>query len=198
MILAHDIEGAILAGGKSSRMGQDKGFVKLDGKPMISYSIDLLQRLNIPSRIVSHIEAYKQFGCEVIKDTIQEKGPMGGLYTALLHCEAKQLLLLSCDAPLISQELLSNLLGVSDCKKISVTYFRNKIYPLCAVYPKSILKVVKSYLEKDNLKMKTLIKNLPHQKVCMDKILEGKTYALSNFNTKSDIANYYSIKNHGS
>lgn len=198
MIIAQDIEAVILAGGKSSRMGQDKGFVQLEGKPMISYTIELLNKMNIKFRIVSHIEAYKKFGCEVIKDIVPGQGPMGGLYTALYRCEAKQLLLLSCDAPFISEELVIHLLTLSDSEKISVAYFRNKLYPLCAVYPKSILQLVKTTLEKGNLKMKTLIENLPHQMIYMDGIFEKKAYVLSNFNTKADIANYFNIKSHES
>lgn len=194
MSFTNYIEAVILAGGKSSRMGQDKGFVEFNGKPMLSYSIELLYQLNIPFRVVSHIEEYKYFGCEVIKDIIPGKGPMGGLYTALSHCEANRLLLLSCDTPLISEELIVHLVTASDSEKITIPVFRNKIYPLCSVYPKSILPQVKRFIKADSLKMKTLIGTLQHKMINVDRLLKGKEYILSNFNTKSDIDNFKCIE----
>jgi molybdenum cofactor guanylyltransferase len=186
----NDIEAVILAGGKSERMGTDKGLVHLHGKPMIAYSIDLLLSLKIPFRIGSHIEAYRQFGCEMLSDLLPGLGPMGGLYTALRTCSASRLLLLSCDSPFISEELISRLLKGSGQRNISVASSGEKLYPLCAIYPVTIFPHVQNCIESGNLRMKSLVECLPHRLVDMDELLAENPDMLLNFNTRSEIETY--------
>ena len=95
----------ILAGGKSSRMGSDKGLVLLNGKPMISYIIEILKKMQIPIIIISNNENYKQFGLPVFADIIKEKGPLGGIYTGLKNSKTESNIIVSCDVPFYQIEL---------------------------------------------------------------------------------------------
>ena len=98
---------AILAGGKSSRMGTDKGLVHLDGVALVERIA--CQVLDITSNIfvvTNRISEYRKFGYPMVSDVFPDIGPLGGLYTALKYDEHEYTLILSCDMPFVNQALL--------------------------------------------------------------------------------------------
>ena len=80
-----ELEVFILAGGKSRRMGTDKGIISFNGKAMVQYSIDKANQLSDRVTIISNNLAYKEFGVSVVKDIVPNIGPIGGVYTCLLY-----------------------------------------------------------------------------------------------------------------
>ena len=74
-----DITGIILSGGKSLRMGQDKGLMSLDGKFMIEHVIDHIKPLCKQILISANQEEYHKFGYPVVRDEIKDIGPAGGI-----------------------------------------------------------------------------------------------------------------------
>jgi len=123
------IEVFVLAGGKSKRMGTDKGLVKFKGNPMISHIIEILDKLNLKTSIVSSNEEYLKFGKPVYKDVIPNKGPLGGLYTALEYSQAPMVLLLACDMPSINSKGIQSLMTVAEPGKIAIATDRTQISP---------------------------------------------------------------------
>jgi len=83
------ITGIILAGGKSSRMGMDKGFCALNGKPMVQYAIDILEQTCDSIIICSNNSDYELFDLPVIPDIIKDIGPMGGIYSGLKNSKTQ-------------------------------------------------------------------------------------------------------------
>jgi molybdopterin-guanine dinucleotide biosynthesis protein A len=78
-----NITGLILAGGKSSRMGEDKGFLLRNGKPFIQYSIDALTPLVSEIIIVSDHPKYDVFRLKRINDITKNSGPVAGICSGL-------------------------------------------------------------------------------------------------------------------
>src|SRR5687768_17502736 len=79
-----DVSIAILAGGKSRRMGQNKSFVPLHGRPLIEHILDQLATLELPTCIVTNEpDAYVHYGLPLVTDVVPDQGALGGLYTAL-------------------------------------------------------------------------------------------------------------------
>ena len=149
-----NVTGIILAGGKSRRMGSDKGLMIINGKPMIQYIIDQLESLGIPLLIVSNNPKYETFGIPVFEDSIKSKGPMAGIYTGLLHSSTEKNVVLSCDVPKISATLIQKLLYADDKSDVCILKHKNTLHPLIGMYKRSLLKDVKTSLNKDQLKMK--------------------------------------------
>ncbi|MCL4167425.1 UNVERIFIED_CONTAM: hypothetical protein GTU68_012318, partial [Idotea baltica] len=106
-----DITGIILAGGKSSRMGTDKGFLFLNNKPFVQYSIDALMPLVSEIIIVSDNPDYDVFGFKRINDSTKNAGPVAGICSGLEASSTDYNLILSCDIPLISSQILERLIN---------------------------------------------------------------------------------------
>jgi molybdopterin-guanine dinucleotide biosynthesis protein A len=164
-----DITGIILAGGKSLRMGKDKARIDLAGKPLISYAIDVLKPVCKSIIISSNSEDYESYGHPVQKDLIPECGPMGGIYSTLLHSSSSLNLVLSCDMPLVSSDLLKYIIDNMDDRKISVpVHGENYLEPLCAGYPFEIIPYLQKFIEKKNLKLHNLIERVPSKQIRID------------------------------
>jgi molybdopterin-guanine dinucleotide biosynthesis protein A len=149
-----NVTGIILAGGKSSRMGSDKGLMIVNGKPMVEYIIEELQSLDIPVIIVANNPEYEKFGIPVFTDSIKNKGPMAGIYTGLLHSSTESNVVLSCDIPKVSAKLIKKLVSNANQSDISILKHGNTLHPLIGIYKRSTLRGLKRKLDSDQLKMK--------------------------------------------
>lgn len=135
MIIKKQITGIILSGGKSSRMGSDKGLLNLMGKPFVQYSIDALEPLVSEIIIVSNNKDYDAFGLKRINDEIENAGPLAGIYSGLKHSKTEYNLVLSCDIPLINPDILHLLVeAIDDTSEVIQIETQNKNMPLIALY----------------------------------------------------------------
>lgn len=137
MIDKRNITGIILAGGKSARMGTDKGFLKLNSKTFIEHSIEALKPLVSKIIIVSNNPDYDIFNFERVEDIIKDAGPLAGLYSGLKQSKTEFNLVLSCDVPLINQEILASLIEAQDSyTDIVQIVSQGQSMPLIALYNK--------------------------------------------------------------
>ena len=67
----------ILAGGKSSRMKEDKGLVSFNGKMLVEHVIESIKKITGKIIIITANPAYKQFGYPCLEDEMKDKGPAG-------------------------------------------------------------------------------------------------------------------------
>ncbi len=179
---------AVLAGGKSSRMGQDKGLMLLNGKPMIQYVLDAINACQLPAIIVSGNKAYSQFGYEVIQDIEMNKGPMGGLLSAMESVNATHVLLLCCDMPLITSDIIIHLISEVEEHGVTVAAINNQLMPLLAVYSLRIKDIVKQRITLNELKMQDLINAVDHKIVSFDNYKTLNSHWFINVNSPADFA----------
>jgi molybdenum cofactor guanylyltransferase len=152
--------GIILAGGKSSRMNQDKGLMLLNGKPMIKHVIGALKANVDEIIIVSNNSEYEQFGYPVYSDLIKDKGPLAGIYTGLYNSQSETNFLLSCDVPYVNKELISFLLLEHQNHQITIPIKEERTHQLIGVFSKSCEINFHLSLEKGELKLLDAFKNL--------------------------------------
>mgnify|MGYP000020578250 CR=1 FL=1 len=150
----------ILAGGQSSRMGEDKGLMNLEGQPMIQYIIDSVKQIASNIIIIANDKAYEQFGFEVHEDLVKEKGPLVGIVTGLSASKTELNWIISCDAPYVSKDLLLDLMNKLNEFEAVVPEKEEKKHPLIGAYKKSTLPVFKQALALNHLKIMTVISQL--------------------------------------
>lgn len=152
------ITGVILAGGKNSRMGREKGLLKVGGKSIIERQIEVLRSWVNDILIIHNAGLYGHLGYRVFRDMVPDCGPMGGIYTALAVSQTPKNLILSCDMPLISTELLQLILDQAEDCDIAIPRHGDKLEPLCAVYDRSCAKKFKELLDQKALKLMDALK----------------------------------------
>jgi molybdopterin-guanine dinucleotide biosynthesis protein A len=102
--------GFVLAGGRSSRMGQDKSLVLFNGQPMIAYSLAALGQAALPASISGGQPALAAFA-PLITDGQSGLGPLAGICSALASTLVRRAVFLSVDAPLLPAALLGLLVS---------------------------------------------------------------------------------------
>ena len=118
----------VLSGGMSRRMGQDKGSMIIQEKPMILHILERLNYkindativLNDAERIADYQSLLNQY-CEgniednfdyslsFVEDEIKEKGPISGIMTGLKNIKTDYALVLPCDSPFISEGFIETI-----------------------------------------------------------------------------------------
>lgn len=144
----------ILAGGKSSRMGQDKGLMLLNNKPMIAHLLATVKNITNDIIIVSNSTEYQQFGIEVREDLIKDAGPLAGIYTGLNFSKHTNNIVLSCDVPFVSRNLLTFLIENSHQYDVTIPENSEKTHQVIGVYNKSCIPIFKAELENNQRKIK--------------------------------------------
>lgn len=175
----------ILCGGKSSRMQSEKGLVLFQGKPFIEHIIQAILPISNQIKLITATKEYDYLPYQKIPDIILDKGPLGGIYTALTNSETEFNLILSCDIPLISTELLAELISKHN-NEAEVTVFasESRLHPLIGIYSKKVLPVIKSAIDNDELKMMDLLAKIPHQILNID---ESENFHLTNINSVDEL-----------
>ncbi len=185
MVHKKDITGIILAGGKSSRMGSEKGFMSLNGVPFISRIIEAVKPLVHTIIIVSDNSDYDIFELKRVEDFTKNAGPIAGLYSGLFHSETEYNLVLSCDIPLINTAVLEKLIEEID-KKTDIVQFQsqNKTTPLTALYRKRCMHRCMQLLLNGERRLMAVVDNLSTKTITVAPKLEQY---LRNINTTAQL-----------
>ena len=188
MAAKRNITGIILAGGKSSRMGRDKGVLPIKGKTMVQHVTRALSPLVDDIIIIANNNNYNDLGYPVYSDMVESRGPLSGIYTGLHHSATNKNIVVSCDVPGISAELLKYLLNNSTGYDVTIPVHNDKTEPLIGVYTKNCTGVIKHCLEMDELRVNELVNFLNHNKVDINKDLPFYNERLFvNINTPNEL-----------
>lgn len=185
MISKADITGIVLAGGKSSRMGTEKGLLNLNGKTFVEASLSAMNPLVSETIIVSSNEDYDIFDCKRVEDLISNSGPLAGIYSGLYYSKTKYNLVLSCDIPVINTEVLEELTKVEypDVDVVQVVS-RNKEMPLIALYHRRCKRIFSKLLENNERRMRVALNQCNVKNIILNTELEEFT---ANINTPEDL-----------
>ncbi|MFT6948846.1 MAG: molybdopterin-guanine dinucleotide biosynthesis protein A, partial [Vicingaceae bacterium] len=134
--------GLVLSGGKSTRMGTDKGLIEYHGVPQREYLYNLLSQVCENTFISLREEQENEF-----------KGPYNGLLSAHKKYPEVAWLVLACDLPLMDLDALKELISQRDSEKESTAFAlkENPLpEPLCAIWEPHALQQSITYLESGN------------------------------------------------
>ena len=136
-MLTADIEGFVLTGGASARMGTPKALIEFDGKPLGRRAVEVLEPICRRVRTVGDV---KIDGVQSMADVRaeNEKASIFGLYSALRNCKTQFAAVLACDLPFVTPEVFSILLERFEigCDAVIPRDGNGWPQPFCAVYAK--------------------------------------------------------------
>lgn len=143
-----NITAGILAGGKSSRMGQNKAYLKFQDKSFLEIMLEATA--GFACQIVSVDDAGKYQGklpdsVILAEDEMQGIGPVEGIYQILSRMTTKAALITATDMPLVTAELFERMAEQYSGEGCLVLTCEGKPQPLCAIYSKSCLPVLEQF-----------------------------------------------------
>ncbi len=108
------LSGVILAGGASRRMGRDKAWVELAGRPLVEHVCARLGEICAELVIVTNNPTpFARLDVRVVGDVWPGSGSLGGIYSGLLAAQSDQAIVVACDMPFLNANLIGYMRGVS-------------------------------------------------------------------------------------
>ncbi len=152
----------ILAGGQSSRFGEDKARALIDGIPLIIHVARALSPLSSTLRVVADRPGkYDDLGLESIVDHRGGYGPMSGLHRALEDSpEDRWLLLVSCDIFGLRRRWLEGLAAGRHPEVDAVAFREQRWIPLPALYRTTVREQVRVMMDQDQFALWSLLEQV--------------------------------------
>jgi molybdopterin-guanine dinucleotide biosynthesis protein A len=193
MILAEQITGLILAGGRAQRMGGiDKGLIPFHQKPLIETTIQRLKAQvgHILINANRNITKYAVYGYPVIMDETPDfSGPLAGFLMGLKNCKTPYLLTTPCDSPLFPEDLATKLASDLEQANLDLVYASSKeadgkvwAQPVFCLMRANLQDSLISFLDKGDLKIDRWFKELKSGTVIFD-----NAQAFANANTPEEL-----------
>ncbi len=158
---------AILAGGKSSRMGRDKANLRSTdhtGTTLLERIVALAYAVSGSPVLIagrSQPENWRRGPAETLflPDDVADAGPIGGLLTVLKHAGGKATMVVACDMPSLSQESMEWLLHQPIGRYGTITRNHDQLEPLFALYTPECLTLVETVLQRGKRSLHALIQS---------------------------------------
>ena len=143
-----DFSAVILAGGRSSRMGRDKAWLEVGGRPLLARQIELVRAAGAQEVFISGRVGvdYSAFGCPVLVDAFADAGPLAGLERGLHAFRASCLFALAVDMPGMNVGGVLRLAAGCDQACGVIPRVAGAVEPLAAFYPKACLPLAETLL----------------------------------------------------
>jgi len=187
----------ILAGGRSLRFGWSKALETIDGKSLIKWVVDRLTPLSREIIIVTpqgdcfaSLIANIHLSSKIIADIYPGKGPLGGIYSGLAKSSCSHAIIVGCDMPFLNVALLNYMTQISPVVDVVVPRIGEWVEPLCAVYSKNCLALIRSLLEHNELRISKLFTVAKVRYIEENEInrFDPEHLSFFNINTKADLA----------
>jgi molybdopterin-guanine dinucleotide biosynthesis protein A len=194
-----DRSAIVLAGGFSSRFGQDKGVLELARKPLINHVVDAISPVvdeiivvtSSRERVTQYVKVMTE-DVQFVVDVCESKSPLIGALTGFGAAQGKYSLLLPFDTPFVSKEVVSLLFELCLKKAAVIPRWPNcQIEPLHAVYQtKLALEAAKAAVAEGNLKVRGMIEKLRGVRYVSTMViqqLDPELRSFFNINTPADL-----------
>ena len=184
-----NISAALLAGGESRRMGQDKATLVFHGKPLWQIQLDLLRKLR-PREIFLSARTdpgWRPADVHFVPDQTPSRGPLSGLAATLARIQTDHLLALAIDMPLMTEDFLRSLCGVIKPSCGVAPMIGDRAEPLAAIYPKGADGDVIAALSGPDFSLQSLAKRLTAAgKLRLVSVSKNEENYFRNFNRPGD------------
>jgi len=187
-----EIEGFILTGGRSRRMGTDKSQLLFQGQSFVELIAAELFPVTTSVKLVGDNLPASQLKLQTAPDIYSQWGALGGVHAALSACSAPWALIVACDFPLVTSELFRKLASLrGDFEAVAPIQADGIPQPLCSLYCiQPCLKLAEELIESDERKPIALLQSLRTRWVQFSEFsqLAGANSFFANINTPEDYA----------
>jgi molybdenum cofactor guanylyltransferase len=146
--LIDDCTGALIAGGRATRMGgAPKGLLRVGGEPIAARSISLFLRVFGRALVVANDAApYAALGAPVFPDLVSGRGAPGGLHAALTAAVTPWVFVAGCDMPFLDERAIAFLAARREGADAVLVRAGGRLEPLHAFWSRACLPVLDALL----------------------------------------------------
>jgi len=184
------VSAAVLAGGKSQRLGLDKSLLKINGEWLLERILLQLATLSDDLLVIANKKPeFGQLPARVIPDIYPGSGPLGGIYAGLQAIRYERGLFVACDMPLLNLELLRYMILLAADFDVVIPRLEGNVEPLHAVYSKACLPPIMKALESGERRVVSFFPYVRIRYVDQDEIdlFDPQHLSFFNINTPEDL-----------
>jgi molybdenum cofactor guanylyltransferase len=190
-----DVTGAILAGGKSTRMGRDKALIPVGETTLLAHVYDVAR--SVFRRIIlvsSYHTSAPGIDADVIGDIYPRPGPLTGIASALLYADTPYVFVLACDMPFLKKEAIEYVVGAARGEDIVVPRIKEGYEPLHALYKRSCLSPLLTSVERGRMKIYEIFPLVTTRVIENDALFFSRGVSIfTNVNTEEDLSRARSL-----
>jgi molybdopterin-guanine dinucleotide biosynthesis protein A len=182
--------GIILSGGKSTRMGENKAFIEIEGIPIIYRIHTLFEKLFKEIIIVTdQKERFSNINAKIYSDLFPNKGVLGGIYTGLFFSNFQYAFCAACDMPFLKESVIKFLMKEIGDYEVVVPKTKDGLQPLHAIYSKDCLEPIKKIIKQNKFKILDLYPMVRVKIIMENKFsdLDPRNESFININTPEDL-----------
>ena len=182
------VNGFILAGGRSTRMGTDKALLDWHGGTLLRHMVDLLRHATNDVQVV---------GRDLLPDHSPGLGPLSGIATALRITSTDNNLILAVDLPLLTENFLTYLRASAEHSKRPMLACKiGSHFPLCLGIRRELLPEIQGRLLSGDLSVHGLIEKAKAEIISESQLLEHgfESAMFRNLNTPEDYLSMHQTK----
>ena len=191
---------AILAGGMSRRMGQDKAMLRIGDRTLIEI---VAQRVSVVATelfvVSSNGKRFADLGFRVVPDVLPNAGSLGGVYSALRWAQFDYCLVVACDMPLINLDLLTHMAGLPRDYDVAIPSLDAErsdqggdetLETLHAIYATRLMTLIESHIQTGHLKIADVLRDINVRRITGQELRrhDPDLRSFFNVNTADDFA----------
>lgn len=168
--------------------GRDKGLIEWNGRPMVSYSVDVLRKIADPVYVSAnrHLCEYESLGLRVVADgVVGFQGPLAGVLSAMKLAQTPYLVTLPCDTPLIDIEVLNRLVAafLTEEADVCVAGDGQRLHPVIMIAACVLAPSIEEFLVSGERKLQLWLRH--HKAAVVD--FRDCAHKLANINTPEEL-----------
>jgi molybdopterin-guanine dinucleotide biosynthesis protein A len=143
-----DITGIILSGGRSSRMGVNKSLLQLGNKSVIEHVVDTAKLIfrNV-ILITNNPVEYLFLDIPIYRDIFKDVGPIAGIHSGLVNSKTEKNFFLSCDTPLITEEIIRYITEYKTEKPVTICIADGFTQNLNGIFSRIVISELEKFIQ---------------------------------------------------
>lgn len=189
------VTAAVMAGGRSMRMGVDKTLLSVDGEPLLVRVVDAVSAVCAHTVVVTNrreqiADAGLPADTHVLIDEVPYQGPLGGLVTALKDAPDDWVLAVAADIPWLEPDVIRALWAARDDAQVVVPVTEKGLEPLLALYHRDCLPAARRVLASGRRRLVAMFPELRVVELPLESLraADPSLRSLINVNTPEDLA----------